>query len=278
MPSPIHAFILAAAVTTSPGSHPPVVTNPDWDGKPTQEVVQAFYPPLMTALRIPGYAAVRCTVTAAGRTEGCVPVFESPRGLGFGPAAAEMAGAFRFIPKKIDGRPVDGGMVTVPIRFLPEDAPAPATASRMSTYEADAETKRLARRMAELIQADAFLPGPDNPTEALAAQIEVKPGEVGRERVVQAYEQAYAAYAPMALERQTKLCAELFSKEQLQAIVAFLDSSAGRAFVDNLRAMGPQMQSLFKNEQDNIAAAALKIYCNSPGACPDPATRPRDNN
>jgi TonB family protein len=272
--SVVIAAAVLAAVTVAPASHP-VVTNPDWDGKPTQEDVQAHYPPLMTVLRIPGYAAVRCTVTATGRTQGCAVVFESPRGLGFGPAAVEMAAGFRFIPKKIDGRPVDGGTVTIPIRFALDDEAA-ATASAMPSYEADAETRRLAHRMAELIDSDNFLPGPDNPTEIAAAGIPVKPGEDGRQRMVQAYEQAFATYAPMAIERQAQLCAELFSKEQLHTIVAFLESDAGHAFVDNMRAMAPQMSRAFKAEQDNSAAAALTISCADAPARPDPAARPHE--
>lgn len=270
------AAALFAVAPAAPVAHPAVVTNPDWDGKPTQEEVQAFYPPLMTALRIPGYAAVRCSVMANGHVRSCFPVFESPRGLGFAEAATAMATTFRFVPKKIQGVPVDGGTVTIPIRFDPEEQNLPATASRMPRYTADAEARRLAHRLAELLDGDDFLPGPSNPTERLAAAVPVKPSEDGRERMVKAYEAAYAAWAPQAIEQRAQLCAELFSKEQLRDIVAFLDSPVGHAFADNMRAMNPNMAATFKAEQDNIAAQALKIYCAPPGACPDPATRPRE--
>lgn len=106
--------------------HPHVVTNPAWAEKPSLSLLQQFYPFRARSGRVEGHVVVRCSVTAEGATEGCQSIAEAPEGYGFGAAALAVSRSFRFRPKLIDGVPVGGASVTIPVNFstagLPRDA------------------------------------------------------------------------------------------------------------------------------------------------------------
>ncbi|NDC60114.1 MAG: energy transducer TonB, partial [Alphaproteobacteria bacterium] len=56
------------------------------------------------------------TVNANG-TINCRVGSEDPNGWGFGEAAVKISKSFQMAPQTVDGRPVDGGTITVPITF-----------------------------------------------------------------------------------------------------------------------------------------------------------------
>ncbi len=60
---------------------------------------------------------MQCSVTAQGSLTGCRIVSEDPSGQGFGAASLRMVNLFRMRPQTRDGTPVDGGSVTIPIRW-----------------------------------------------------------------------------------------------------------------------------------------------------------------
>lgn len=117
-----------------PKNRQPVITNPDWDDRPSGEDLAAYYPELAAMQDLPGRAIISCSVRTDGRLEDCKAVSESPRGAGFGEAAVRMATLFRMKPKTRDGAPVEGGAVRIPFNFAPPAggasgppmAPAPA--------------------------------------------------------------------------------------------------------------------------------------------------------
>jgi len=78
---------------------------------------QHAYP--MNAMRagIEGHVVIRCAVAAGGTVRDCVVLSEEPQGQGFGDAALHLSTLFRMKPMTRDGRPVDGGIITVPIGF-----------------------------------------------------------------------------------------------------------------------------------------------------------------
>jgi len=58
---------------------------------------------------------MRCAITPEGTLRDCVVIEELPAGWGFGEAIVRMARLFQLNPKTVDGRPVEGAVVTIPI-------------------------------------------------------------------------------------------------------------------------------------------------------------------
>ena len=115
---------LAAAATDAPPASdvaPASETAPDWTRNPDPSNcggrLPRYYPPKAQALGRKGIAVIRCAVTSTGSADHCVVVSEDPPGLGFGEAALRMSCLFKIKPKKVNGVPVDGAEVTIPLRF-----------------------------------------------------------------------------------------------------------------------------------------------------------------
>ena len=94
-----------------------VITKPDWARKPTGEDMARYYPDRAQRMEVGGRATLSCTVTSKGSLEGCSVVSENPGDYGFGDAAMKLSRLFRMKPKTLDGAPVDGGQITIPIVF-----------------------------------------------------------------------------------------------------------------------------------------------------------------
>ena len=77
----------------------------------------ALYPRAAQSQHASGHTKMSCKVRTDGTLTACAIVEETPPNMGFGEATLKAAPYFKMRPKTIDGRPVDGGTVFVPLRW-----------------------------------------------------------------------------------------------------------------------------------------------------------------
>ncbi len=118
------AFVSGAvgAAQSAPSRSPKLpiggtVTNPDWLAKPSGDDVAFFFPVAAAALGREGRALIKCKVDLTGALQDCKVQSEAPDGYGFGYAAMGLATIMRMKPMVLDGVPVAGAEVSVPISF-----------------------------------------------------------------------------------------------------------------------------------------------------------------
>lgn len=102
----------------SRGDSPPrVIVDPTWLSRPSSAELSRFYPERDIDLGLTGRASLTCGVVASGRLSDCRVVAETPARAQFGLAALKLVPYFKMSPRTVDGRPVDGGVVTFDIVF-----------------------------------------------------------------------------------------------------------------------------------------------------------------
>ena len=95
-----------------------VVKGPDWDMVRTEDMILRAYPVRAADQGIDGSVLLQCKVAVTGRLEDCEILSESPADFGFGAAAVAVAqNKFRMTPKTVDGKPVGGAIVRIPMEF-----------------------------------------------------------------------------------------------------------------------------------------------------------------
>jgi TonB family protein len=112
------------AGTETPNADSARITRPDWKSKPSGEDMARYFPERAQRQGVEGRATIACSVEIDGALSRCEIVSENPAGYGFGEAALKISGAFRMKPQTLDGIPVAGGEVNIPIVFKPPPEPA----------------------------------------------------------------------------------------------------------------------------------------------------------
>jgi TonB family protein len=105
-----------------PGSS---VTHPDWLRRPTNDELVRYLP--AEAHGAAGKAMIECLVSNRGLLERCKVRMESPINHGFGASALAMTDLFVMRPMTVDGDPVGGSAVVIPINF--ESGPSATSAT-----------------------------------------------------------------------------------------------------------------------------------------------------
>ena len=98
---------------------PSQILNPDWINRPTAYQANAAFPSRAMRLGVSGRAELVCTVQVSGTVAACQVVSETPGSYGFGAAALTMAPYFKMKPRTVDGLPVEGARVRIPVEFTP---------------------------------------------------------------------------------------------------------------------------------------------------------------
>ncbi|MDO9337507.1 MAG: energy transducer TonB [Caulobacteraceae bacterium] len=104
-----------------PPRPPAVIARPDWLKKPTAAQMGNAFPDRALRQNISGTATLNCKVTAIGAVRDCTVLSETPSEYGFGSAALRVTKHFRMKPQTVDGQPVEGADVRIPMTFRLEE-------------------------------------------------------------------------------------------------------------------------------------------------------------
>jgi hypothetical protein len=275
----IHAGDVRAAQATSKDEPAAPITLP-LEGKltpprlktaPSQEDIWRDYPKLANFMGMSGRAQVTCDVEADATVDHCVANTEVPTGLGFGAAATHVASGFHMIPATLDGAPVKA-KYTASIRFMAPDRPIP-TPTAMADAPPPSEARLvLARR---LIDRGWFKDWVTRSYETAAQQANQELEWSGRpaetQAAMDAFRQGVQDVLAVILERKAREAAARMNEAELTASLAFLDSSAGQAWLAFTESADPDQAADF---QSRVMLAARARYCAKVQCDPAPGEKP----
>jgi len=123
-----------------------VVHGPQWLRKATGADVGLVYPREAARQNRAGRARIGCSVVATGHLKECTILSEDPEGAGFGAAALKLAPKFQMTPILKDGRSTEGGVVIIPLNFIPGALPPLVTLQEIRRSDPGAPTGRASVR------------------------------------------------------------------------------------------------------------------------------------
>jgi hypothetical protein len=215
----------------------------------------------------------------------CKVADEAPAGMGFGEAALAFSKSFRMKPMLRDGKPVDGGIINIPIRFSPpeeeDEGASPAVAAAVAALapgalqpnaNASARSTELARKIAAVTLGRAAIkPFKDIAREGLIKQFGGAKLTATQTAALDDYVEAMAATLDARISATADGYAQLFSEKELADIDGFFESASGRAWLDRSERYSAKVA---QNLQGDVQTEARKRFCaqfNCPASPPDSA-------
>jgi TonB family protein len=243
-----------------------VVTNPDWIERPSGEQVAEAYPPLAQALGLAGKTKLQCSVSVSQTLEHCRVAEESPRGFRFGGAALSLTPSFRMKPAAIDGAPVGGAQVNIPIRFsLPEAQDTPnASEGPASAPESGRSPTALllARKLSDAMHwRDAMDRWVNKTGEQLRSLGTTGPPTQEEQIAIDALTQTAREEGDEQLRSREAKIANSLSDDQLEKILAFFTSPVGQAWLRQNDAIFFDEQNASAGRGRQMIALARKRLC-----------------
>jgi TonB family protein len=237
-----------------------VVENPDWMRKPSPDEVSYAYPVFAAWIELSGEAAVVCQVTVEGSLENCHVTSESPAGMGFGAAALALAKDFEMKPMMVDGKPIEGSEVQIPIHFeYPPDEVTPDATTL--TPPGDPATKAAALRLAQLVDTAG---GFDQSQLRLEDALRIKAQTLSPDRQAAAMDAVHTAIAQARGAYEDALADVLASgmtPSALQQTAAFFASPAGQEWLTRQATLQPKLRVVGSDYNEQIERFAHEAFC-----------------
>ena len=264
-PSSGEAIHLPLDIDLSPGAQGPALA-----AVPANDDLQREYPRVALMMGLAGHASISCLARTDGRLDDCHVIDENPVGVGFGAATVRAAAYFRVTPGMKDGKPVEG-KITIPLRWQTDQSHADAAAPSLAVVSPAALA--LARRVVVLEEvADrmraGWRPMLEQQTAELTAQGDAQAGQA----VLDAFRQGLDDAIQEEVERQAHELGAHMSEANLRATVGFLETPAGKAWVETERQSGADSQKAF---YQRVAVLARNHYCPQASGCPSASAASR---
>ena len=252
------------------------LTNPDWVSRPTPEQVADAFPKLAQALGLPGKASVGCTVTTTQSLDNCRIETETPQGMGFGQAALSLTPSFRMRPANLDGTPVGGAEVSIPIHFLMEAERGTAFAPPQQSSKPPAAALVLAEKLYALPHAQDDMRGwIDRASDQIRQLGAATPPSNEQGLALAALNQAVQEIYSDNLRRREIRLAEALSERQLRDLTSFLARPEGQAWLAQNGASEKDEQSSASARFATAAMHARQQFCQKVTCIPpSPSSQP----
>ena len=264
-----------ACAAAEPAAKPAAITNPDWLARPSGEDIARYYPLLAQRLEMEGLATLSCTVNAAGDLVDCKSVYEAPADFGFGAAVLKIASTFKMKPMTVNGKPVDGGTVRIPIRFVLPKGEGPNGPAEPPHASPTAMTQAL-----RLVDTGQFVSATAQRFESVTDGGDAPP--TLRQETRTALHDAVEAHKVDLRDAFARAFASVYAEGEMAAIADF-NMGPGKAVQTNttLQAVRAQVFNTYRRTQRDAAhdAFCAARACGSPAelAAVWRAADPRDN-